>query len=155
MKHFQKIYVLLILFFYPLCSHGQERINWIDFAQLDSLLTVSPRETLLFIHTDWCSYCRKMEQEIFTKKEIVQLINERYYAVHLDAESIQDIAFDQSIWRLLGKRKKTGQYHPLALQLLQGRKMIFPTLLRFDSEFRLKSIQQKYLNSKELSVFLE
>ena len=155
MKHFQRIYVLLILFFYPLCHYGQERINWIDFTQLDSLLAISPRETLLFIHTDWCSYCRKMEQEIFTKKEIVQLINKRYYAVKLDAESIDEIAFDRSIWKPLSKRKKTGQFHPLALQLLQGRKMIFPTLLHFDSEFRLKSIQQKYLNSKELAVFLE
>ena len=155
MKHFQKIYVLVILFFYPLCHYGQERINWIDFAQLDSLLAVSPRETLLFIHTDWCSYCRKMEQEIFTKKEIVQLINKRYYAVKLDAESIDEIAFDRSIWKPLSKRKKTEQFHPLALQLLRGRKMIFPTLLRFDSEFRLKKIRQKYLNSKELAVFLE
>ncbi|MDF2852402.1 MAG: hypothetical protein K0S31_3087 [Sphingobacterium multivorum] len=155
MKHFQRIYVLLILFFYPLCQYGQERINWIDFTQLDSLLAISARETLLFIHTDWCSYCRKIEQEIFTKKEIVQLINKRYYAVKLDAESIDEIAFDRSIWKPLSKRKKTGQFHPLALQLLQGRKMIFPTLLRFDSEFRLKNIQQKYLNSKELAVFLE
>ncbi len=145
----------MILFFYPLCHFGQERINWLDFAQLDSLLTVAPRETLLFIHTDWCSYCRKMEQEIFTKKEIVQLINERYYAVHLDAESIQDLAFDNSIWKPVSNRKKTGQFHPLALQLLQGRNMIFPSLLRLDAEFHLKSIQQKYLNSKELAVFLE
>ncbi len=155
MKHLRKIQILLILFFYPLCHFGQERIKWIDFAQLDSLLTVAPRETLLFIHTDWCSYCRKMEQEIFTKKEIVQFINKRYYAVKLDAESIEEIAFDNSIWKPEGKRKKTGQYHPLALQLLQGRGKIFPSVLRLDSEFRLKSIQQKYLNSKELAVFLE
>ncbi len=155
MKHLRKIQILLILFFYPLCHFGQERINWIDFAQLDSLLTVAPRETLLFIHTDWCSYCRKMEQEIFTKKEIVLLINEHYYAVHLDAESIQDFAFDNSIWKPKSKRKKTGQYHPLALQLLQGRNIIFPSFLRLDAEFRLKNIQQKYLNSNELAIFLE
>jgi len=155
MKHFRKIQILLLLSLYPLCHFGQERINWIDFAQLDSLLTVSPRETLLFIHTDWCSYCRKMEQEVFTNKELVQVINSRYYAVKLDAESVQEIAFDQSIWKPSSRKKKTGQYHPLALQLLQGRNMVFPSILHLDNEFRLKSIQQKYLNSKELAIFLE
>jgi len=96
-----------------------------------------------------------MEQEIFTKKDIIELINKHYYAVRLDAESIQEISFDQSIWQPKSKKKKAGRYHPLALQLLQGRNIVFPSILRLDKEFRLRNIQQKYLNSKELHDFLE
>ncbi|QIH36348.1 thioredoxin family protein [Sphingobacterium sp. DR205] len=155
MKYCQKISMLLIALFYPLLHFGQERINWVSFEQLDSLLAVEPRETLIFIHTDWCSYCRKMEREIFTKQNLVTVINKNYYAVSLDAESVAEISFDQSIWKAESNRKKTGQYHPLALLLMQGKQMVFPSILRFDSEFRLKNIQQKYLNSKELGVFLE
>ncbi|WP_181390589.1 DUF255 domain-containing protein [Sphingobacterium athyrii] len=155
MKYCRKISMLLIALFYPLLHFGQERINWVSFEQLDSLLAVEPRETLIFIHTDWCSYCRKMEREIFTKQNLVTVINKNYYAVSLDAESVAEISFDQSIWKAESNRKKTGQYHPLALLLLQGKQMVFPSILRFDSEFRLKNIQQKYLNSKELGVFLE
>lgn len=155
MKYFRKISFLLISLLYPLFHFGQERINWVSFEQLDSLLAVAPRETLIFIHTDWCAYCRKMEQEIFTKQEIVTMINKNYYAVRLDAESVEEITFDQSIWKAKSNTKKTGQYHRLALQLLNGKRMVFPSLLRFDHEFRLKKIQQKYLTSKELNDFLE
>ncbi len=155
MKYFRKISFLLISLLYPLFHFGQERINWVSFEQLDSLLAVAPRETLIFIHTDWCAYCRKMEQEIFTKQEIVTMINKNYYAVRLDAESVEEITFDQSIWKAKSNTKKTGQYHRLALQLLNGKRMVFPSLLRFDHEFRLKNIQQKYLTSKELNDFLE
>ncbi|MDR2274190.1 MAG: thioredoxin family protein [Sphingobacterium sp.] len=155
MKYFRKISFLLISLLYPLFHFGQERINWVSFEQLDSLLAVAPRETLIFIHTDWCAYCRKMEQEIFTKQEIITMINKNYYAVRLDAESVEEITFDQSIWKAKSNTKKTGQYHRLALQLLNGKRMVFPSLLRFDHEFRLKNIQQKYLTSKELNDFLE
>ncbi|MDF2518323.1 MAG: hypothetical protein K0R59_3619 [Sphingobacterium sp.] len=155
MKYFKRICLLLISLLYPLFHFGQERINWVSFEQLDSLLAGAPRETLIFIHTDWCSYCRKMEREIFTKQDLATTINKRYYAVKLDAESVQQISFDQSLWKAKSSRKRTGQYHPLALQLLQGKQMVFPSILRFDSGFRLKNIQQKYLNSKELNDFLE
>ncbi|WP_223581903.1 thioredoxin family protein [Sphingobacterium sp. GVS05A] len=155
MKYFRKISILMISLLYPLFHFGQERINWVSFEQLDSLLAVAPRETLIFIHTDWCSYCRKMEREIFTKPDLVAVINKSYYAAQLDAESVQKITFDQSIWKAKSGKKRTGQYHALALQLLSGKRMIFPSILRFDNEFRLKNIQQKYLNSKELNDFLE
>lgn len=155
MKYCRKISILLIALLYPLLHFGQERINWVSFDQLDSLLAVEPRETIIFIHTDWCTYCRKMEQEIFTKPDIVTVIDKSYYAVRLDAESVQKITFDQSIWKAKSDKKRTGQYHPLALTLLNGKQMVFPSILRFDREFRLKNIQQKYLNSKELGVFLE
>ncbi|MEZ0452518.1 DUF255 domain-containing protein [Sphingobacterium thalpophilum] len=155
MKYKWKGSFLLIMLFYPLLHFGQERINWVSFEQLDSLMAVAPRETLLFIHTDWCSYCRKMEQEVFTKAEIVSRINSLYYAIKLDAESTQRITFDQSIWKPAWNGKRKGQYHPLALQLLHGRKMVFPSLFRFDHDFRLKNLQQKYLNSKQLNDFLE
>lgn len=155
MKYFRKISILFISLLYPLFHFGQERINWVSFEQLDSLLVTAPRETLIFIHTDWCAYCRKMEQEIFTKQDIITAINTNYYAVSLDAESVQEITFDQSVWKSKSNKKRTGHYHALALTLLNGKQMVFPSILRFDREFRLKNIQQKYLNSKELGVFLE
>lgn len=155
MKYCRKISILLIALLYPLLHFAQERINWVSFEQLDSLLAVEPRETFIFIHTDWCTYCRKMEQEILTKPDIITAINTNYYAVSLDAESVQEIAFDQGIWKPKSNKKRTGQYHPLALTLLNGKQMVFPSILRFDREFHLKNIQQKYLNSKELGIFLE
>jgi thioredoxin-related protein len=144
-----------MIILYPLCHYGQERINWRTFQEVDSLINIAPKETIIFIHTDWCSYCRKMEKEIFTKKEIYDRINKDFYMIHLDAESVEDITFDQHVWRSETTTKTTGQYHPLALLLLTNQRMIFPSILRYDKTFRLKKIQQKYLNTKALIDFLK
>ncbi|MEN5193982.1 thioredoxin family protein [Sphingobacterium faecium] len=154
MKYLNQIILLTIIILYPLSHYGQERIIYTSFQQLDSLLSVAPRETIIFIHTDWCSYCRKIEKEVFTKKEIAELINDNYYLIKLDAESVEEINFDQHTWKPQSFKKQTGVYHPLASILLTNQKMIFPTLLRYDKTFRLKSIKQKYLSPKELANFL-
>lgn len=154
MKHLNKILLLIITTIYPLKHYGQERINWRTFQQVDSLLNVAPKETIIFIHTDWCSFCRKMEKEVFSKKEIYERINKDFYIIKLDAESLAEITFDQNVWTSKTSKKRNGQYHPLALLLLSNQKMIFPSILRYDKTFRLKNIKQKYLRSKELSDFL-
>lgn len=154
MKHLNKFVLLLTIILYPLSHYGQERIIWTSFQQLDSLLNVAPRETIIFIHTDWCSYCRKMEKEVFSKKEIYDRLNKDFYLVNLNAESVAEITFDQQIWKPKTLKKNTGQYHPLALVLLTNQKTVFPSILRYDQTFKLKSIEQKYLSPKELANFL-
>lgn len=154
MKHLHKFVLLMTIILYPLSNYSQERIIWTSFQQLDSLLSIAPKETIIFIHTDWCSYCRKMEKEIFSKKEIYERLNKDFYLVELDAESVAEITFDQQIWRPKTPKKITGQYHPLALLLLTNQKMVFPSILRYDQTFRLKNIKQKYLSPKELAIFL-
>lgn len=155
MKPLHPIFILFIMTLYPLCQYGQERINWRSFQQVDSLLSIAPKETIIFIHTDWCSYCRKMEKEVFSKKEIYDRINKDFYMIKLDAESVENITFDQNIWTAKTVEKKTGQYHPLALLLLSKQKMIFPSILRYDKTFQLKKIEQKYLSPKALLDFLK
>jgi thioredoxin-related protein len=154
MKHLNKFVLLITIILYPLSHYGQERVIWTSFQELDSLLSIAPKETIIFIHTDWCSYCRKMEKEVFSKKEIYDRLNKDFYLVELDAESVSEIAFDQQIWKPKTLKKITGQYHPLAFLLLTNQKMIFPSLLRYDQTFRLKNIKQKYLSPKELANFL-
>ncbi|WP_197086517.1 thioredoxin family protein [Sphingobacterium sp. IITKGP-BTPF85] len=94
-----KFVLLMTIILYPLSNYGQERIIWTSFQQLDSLLSIAPKETIIFIHTDWCSYCRKMEKEVFSKKEIYDRLNKDYYLVELDAETVEDITFDQQVWK--------------------------------------------------------
>lgn len=145
----------MMIILYPLRHYGQERIIWTSFQELDSLLSIAPKETVIFIHTDWCSYCRKMEKEVFSKKEIYERLNKDFYIIKLDAESVEDITFDQNIWKPKNQKKKIGQYHPLASLLLTNQKMIFPSIFRFNKKFQIKNLKQKYLSPKELSNFLK
>jgi len=95
-----------------------------------------------------------MEKDVFSNKEIYDRFTQAFYPVELDAETVEDITFDQQIWKSKTPKKNTAQYHPLALLLLTSQKMVFPSLLRYDQTFKLKSIKQKYLSPKELANFL-
>lgn len=41
---------------------------------------------LLYLHTEWCMYCRQMESETFTDPSVVGNLASRYVWVRLDAE---------------------------------------------------------------------
>lgn len=132
-------------------AQEKEGINWLTFEQLSDSLSLQPKKTLLFFHTDWCVYCRKMEQEVFRKPEVISAINTHYYAVHLDAETQDTIAFDGHQFVNQATQKRRGQFHDLALLLAQRNgQFSAPTLILLDEEFFVRSRHFEYLDSKKL-----
>jgi thioredoxin-related protein len=80
MKNF---HVLLWLLFFlgsvmlPEKSHAQ--LKTYQFEEIDSLQIIEKRKIVLFIHTDWCKYCQAMKNTTFKNKDIIDLLNERFY----------------------------------------------------------------------------
>ena len=135
-------------------SKKNESIQWLSFEQLSDSLSQKPKKVLLFFHTDWCSYCRKMMRETFRSPEIIKKINSEYYAVHFDAESIDSVKFQSEIYKNNGKKKSTGSYHELAKIFIGQEKPIFPTTILLDKNFKMFFFKQKYLSIREFLIFL-
>ncbi|MDM1047443.1 thioredoxin family protein [Sphingobacterium hotanense] len=140
-------------------SQAQEpakaEINWLSFEQLDDSLATSPKPVLLFFHTDWCSYCKKMLDETFQNPQVIQKLNKEYYCVQFDAETADMIQFDGVNYTNDLKSKRRGNYHTLAKLILGNPKQyIFPTTILLDSDFNAKKRTSKYLSIKELLKIL-
>ena len=41
---------------------------------------------LVDVYTDWCGWCKKMDKETFTDPAVIKYINEKFYAVKMNAE---------------------------------------------------------------------
>ncbi len=41
---------------------------------------------IIYFHTEWCTYCKQMESEIFKDKEITDLMNNNYINVKVNPE---------------------------------------------------------------------
>ena len=41
----------------------KEKINWISIAQLNELYAKNPKPVLIDIYTDWCGWCKEMDQQ--------------------------------------------------------------------------------------------
>ena len=110
----------------PEISSGQ--LNTYRFEQLDSLQKVDQRKVLVFIHTDWCKYCKAMQNTSFKNDQVVQLLNKHFYFVDLNAEEEKSIRFHGHTFRYKPTGSNTG-VHELAEQLgtIDGR-ISFPSI---------------------------
>jgi len=154
----KSIPVILILIFLSRYSPAQEKSTdfWLDFGQLEDSLRVNPKPVFLYFHTDWCTYCRKMEAEVFTKPFIVAELSENYYAVKFDAENPEDVIFDGMVFSNQQLKKSRTPLHDLAI-LFNGQNKPFapPLMLLMDEKFLLKKRINSYLDSKSLHAVLE
>lgn len=78
------------------------------------------------IYTDWCGWCKKMDQSTFLDSGVVAYMNEHFYAVKMNAESKDPIAYKEVLYEY--KMYATKGYNELAVNLLSGQ-MSFPSFV--------------------------
>lgn len=69
------------------------KVNWQLFKDADSLVALHPKNILVYIHTDWCKYCKMMDKQIFTDTALAQAINRKLLPLKLNAEQTDSIVF--------------------------------------------------------------
>jgi len=154
MKH---TLVLGFIFLLPLTLWAQnEHINWLSFEQLDVALAEKPKPVFIFFHAEWCSYCKKIEREIFTKPEVIKKLNTKYYAVEMDVERTDTITFEgEQFTNKQALTKRNGVHEiPLLLASREGFPFSLPATVILNSDFTLKERLFEYYTSKQLLNFL-
>lgn len=81
------------------------QIKTFQFEQIDSLQRIESRNIFVFIHTDWCKYCQAMKYTTFKNDRIINLLNENFYFVDLNAEEKRNIDFNNYTFKF----KPTGK----------------------------------------------
>jgi len=87
--------VTAIVAFTQLYEEGGEgrtfSIQWIhDYEEGMDNASESERPAMVYFHTEWCTYCEKMENDTFSKERIV-LKSERFTAIQVDGDERQDL----------------------------------------------------------------
>lgn len=106
-------------------------INWMTWEEAMLLSESEPRKILLDVYTEWCYWCKRMDESTFQDTSIAAYVNEHFYPVKFDAEQKQDIEFKGKVYKFIKSGKKG--FHELAAVLLNGR-LSFPTLVFLDQE---------------------
>ncbi|MFD1769516.1 thioredoxin family protein [Sphingobacterium suaedae] len=154
----KKFFILLFLavLWYPLSAQDKDQVQWLTWEQLSDSLTVHPKPVLLFFHTDWCAYCRKMQNVVFTDSAVIRKLDADYYALRFDAESVDTVCFDHQILTNAVSKKRTGHYHQIT-KLLAARegKFTFPTTIVLRKDFTVRSRHFHYLDRRKLLKALQ
>ena len=130
-------------------------VRWTAFEALDDSLERKKKPIVLYFHTDWCAYCRKMDKRVFTREEVAELLNERYYAVKMDAETTDTIYFEgQAFVNHRAGRKREG-IHELAQIFSRETGFVAPTFVVLNEDFRVQASRYEYLHSEHLKKLLQ
>lgn len=73
---------------------GQALVHWMDYSAALEKAKTNPRLIFVDLYADWCIPCRAMEATVYSDPSVAALLNLKFYAVKLDAESQDSIVCD-------------------------------------------------------------
>ena len=107
-------------------SDSASVIEWLDLEKAADRNKEEKKFIFIDIYTDWCGWCKKMDQSTFQDSSVVAYMNEHFYAVKMNAESKDPIAYKEVLYEY--KTFNGSGYNELAVNLLGG-KMSFPSFV--------------------------
>lgn len=137
----------------PIMGNAQ-KINWITFQEAVKLNETAPKKIFIDVFTEWCGWCKRMDQTTFTDAAVVEYMNENYYAVKLDAEMSDTIVFSGYTFINEGGQNGRKGTHQLAAALLQGR-MSYPSYVFMDEKNQLLTVAPGYMETKDFLPILK
>lgn len=143
--------IFLAILFLPLLLSGQT-INWLTIEEAVNETRKEPRMIFVDVYTDWCGWCKRMDNNTFKDPEVVKYLNEHFYAVKLDGEEPDTIRIDGQAYinpNPGGRRS----YHQLPQLFLQGR-MAFPSFVFFTHELQTVMVARGYQRPEQLLLML-
>ena len=145
----------LLLLVSPFAYAQNNTVQWLDFEALDDSLQRKAKAVFLYFQTDWCSYCRKMDKRVFSKKEIAEVLNEQFYPVRMDAESNDTIYFEgQAFINREASYNRKGIHEIAKIFSRKEVGFVAPTIIVLDKDFRVKQQHYEYLHAEQLSKIL-
>jgi thioredoxin-related protein len=122
-----------------------------QFEQIDSLQASEKRSVAIYLHTDWCKYCHAMKNTTLKDKNVIKLLNEKFYFIDFDAEEKRTIIFNNKSYSYKPSGNNTG-LHELATQL--DKEITFPSLIFLNDTKEIIFKHNQYISSKDLISIL-
>ncbi len=130
---------------------AEPAVKWYTFEEAIKLNEKNPKKLFVDVYTDWCSWCKVMDQKTFSHPKIAEYLNEHYYPVKFNAESTAPITFQGYEFKNEGTGRRSP--HQLAAALLQG-KMSYPSIAYLDGENQLLTAVPGYYTPKQIEPIL-
>ena len=150
----KKILVLALFiagFVFTSVAQDNTKIKWYSIEEVAKLNEENPRKVFIDLYTDWCGWCKKLDQTTFIDPVIVELLNSEFYAVKFNAESKDPISFGGKTF--VNEGGKSRNPHQLAVAMLQGQ-MSYPSAAYMDEDLQLLTAVPGYLTAKDLEPIL-
>ena len=139
---------LYILFIFVAFSLNAQDIQWVSMDKAEEIQKASPEKPLFIdVYTDWCGWCKQMDNTTFKDQEVVSFLNQYFIPVKFDAEQKESINFkgQDFVYQQAGSRG----VHELAAALLQGQ-LSYPSYVVMDGKGQITHIFKGFQKPNDL-----
>lgn len=153
MKKLKKVIATFVIIF-CLGNASAAQTGLYTFEQLDSLQKINKKPVVVFLYTQWCTYCGAMKNVTLKDKNVRKMLDEHFYFVALDIEERKTIFFKGYAFNYEPTGTTTG-IHQLAVQLgtING-KMAYPGICFLNADFDIIYQQAGYIAPKAFLAIL-
>ncbi|MGE5382383.1 MAG: thioredoxin family protein [Omnitrophica WOR_2 bacterium] len=134
-------------------AENQSSIKWYTFEEAVKKNKKKPKKIFIDVYTDWCGWCKKMDNETFLDPTVVDYINKNYYPVKFNAEQKEVVNFKGQEFVSTDPSKPRAP-HQLALVLLK-QELRYPSYVLLDGENEWLYKIKGYKNAEDLLPILK
>ncbi len=124
-----------------------ENFKWHSINDLATLQQKNPKKVLIDIYTDWCKWCKVMDEQTFGDEALRNYLKEEFYLIKLNAEDKNAIQFKGKEYKFVASGRRG--YNTLAAELLEG-KMAYPSLVVLDKELNILDVMKGFKDATTL-----
>ena len=128
-------------------------IKWMTFQQAVEMNKKKKKKIFIDVYTNWCGWCKVMDKNTFTNPVIVKYINNKYYAVKLNAEMKDTVVFNNYTF-VNPNPKIPRSTHQLAASLLNNQ-LSYPTTIYLDKNFSILHQAQGYQKPEQIEIIMK
>jgi thioredoxin-related protein len=88
----KKIVFLLLLI--TIGHLNAQEINWMTMNEAIAAQQEKPKKIFMDVYTTWCGPCKLMDRNTFSNKDVINYLNDNYYAVKFNAEGTEEITIE-------------------------------------------------------------
>ncbi len=127
------------------------KIKWISFNELANYQQQEKRPVLIDVYTDWCGWCKKLDVTTYADPNIINYVNQSFYAIKFDAETHDTITYLGI--KYFNKNAAKKSTHDLAVHLM-GNNLSYPTSIFLNKESNPALVVPGYQESNDMAPFL-
>ena len=148
-------YFLALLALISIDGIAQE-INWMSLEDAISLQKKAPKKIMMDVYTTWCGPCKMLDRNTFHNQDVVDYVNQHYYAVKFNAEGDESVEFKGKTFTNPNYNPKLVNRRNSAHQLTSYlRVSAYPTIVFFDEKANVVAPITGYQKPTQLELYLK
>lgn len=153
LSSFRKSSSVVLIFWGLMMTFSQTKKHPLECTE--ELQKTEQKTVVVFLHTDWCNFCKAMQNATFKDKEVQKILNENFYFADLNGEEKAEIHFAGTVFKYQPTGIKTG-YHELAASLgnIDGQ-VSYPTLVILNPKNEIIWQYNGFLTAAEMLKLLK